>query len=104
MDNNKLSYEERLEQEMDLENLSLEIFNDAMNELTHDDLPSALEQIYFYQTIINLLQHKIWDCEENNLDEKLSILEELDDNLRSDFSDFKEKFLEKYPTAAARIE
>ena len=104
MDNNKLSYEERLEQEIDLENLSLDLFNDAMNELNDDDLPSALEQIYFYQKIINLLQHKIWDCEDHDNDERLSILEELDDNLRSDFSDFKEKFLEKYPQEAARID
>ena len=43
MDNNKLSYEERLEQEMDLENLSLDIFNDAMNEL-NDDVARAIAQ------------------------------------------------------------
>lgn len=98
-----LGFEERLEEEVDLESLSEEIFAEAVAALESEYIPAMWDAIAFYKEIINAVQYKIWDCEEEEDKERLFELEQLDDALRSDLADFEKMFFERYPGGGTAV-
>ena len=97
MNKSSISFEERLEKKIDLDSFAIDFFNDSINELNDNYLPSATDEWYSYAEFINTIQHEIWNYEQEGREEELEALEELDDELRAYFRDFKKLFREKYP-------
>lgn len=97
MNNSKISFEERLQKKIDLGSLAIDFFNDSVNELNDNYLPSAKDEWQNYTEFIGTIQHEIWNYEQEGSEEELEALEELDDELRAYFQDFKKLFREKYP-------
>ena len=96
MNNSKISFEERLQKKIDLGSLAIDFFNDSVNELNDNYLPSAKDEWQNYTEFIGTIQHEIWNYEQEGSEEELEALEELDDELRAYFQDFKKLFREKY--------
>lgn len=92
-----MTFEERLKKKINLSTFAIDFFNDSVNKLNDNYLPSAIDEWYSYEEFINIIQHEIWNFEQDGSEEELEALEEVDDELRACFQDFKKLFREKYP-------
>lgn len=97
MNDSKISFEDRLTKKIGLGSFARDFFNDSVKELNDDYLPLAQDRWYAYIETIDYLQHEIWNYEQEESENELEALEELDDELRAYFQDFKRLFRQKYP-------
>jgi hypothetical protein len=98
----ELSFLTRLQEEIELQNLSTDMYTDTLDVFETDYAPAVLNEIAFYKEFINHLQHKIWNCKsriwQDNAPEKdqLFVLEKLDSDLRCDLAKFEEMLAKQF--------